>query len=120
MLQILRQILRRFVAVVVSSAFWKSLDDHPGTGSDSSSRQTDDAHPRVGIDNSRLGADEPGTGLSKFDRPLGVDLHEPIEVDELIEVDDADLNAFEGECAQGWGIGTHQSFRKRQFEEQSN
>ena len=73
-------------------------DDHPGTGSDSSSRKIDDAHPRVGIDNSRLRTDEPGTGLSKFDRPLGVDSHEPIEVDDIIEVDFADLNAFEGEC----------------------
>ena len=36
-------------------------DGHPGTGTDSSSRKIDDAHRRVGIDNSRLRADEPGT-----------------------------------------------------------
>ena len=52
----------------------------------------DDAHPRVGIDKSRLRTDEPGKGLSKFDRLLGVDSHEPIEVDY------ADLSAFEREC----------------------
>ena len=67
-------------------------------GSDSSLRKIDDAHPRVGIDNSRLRADEPEKGLSKFDRPLGVDSHEPIEVDDIIAVDFADLNAFEWEC----------------------
>ena len=53
-------------------------DDLPGTGTDSSSRKIDDAHPQAGIDNSKLRTDEPGTGLSKFDRP--------------------DLNTFEGEC----------------------
>ena len=66
-------------------------DDLPGTGSDSSSQKIDDAHPQAGIDNSRLRTDEPGTGLSKFDRPQGVDSHEPIEVDFT------DLNTFQGE-----------------------
>ena len=67
-------------------------DDHPEMGSDSSSRKIDDVHPQVGINNSRLRTDESEKGLSKFDRPLGVDSHEPIEIDF------ADLNAFEGEC----------------------
>ena len=67
-------------------------DDLPGTGSDSSLRKIDDVHPRADIDNSKLRTDEPGTGLSKFDRPLGVDSHEPIEVDF------ADMSTFEGEC----------------------
>ena len=67
-------------------------DDLPGTGSDSSSRKIDDALSQAGIDNSRLRTDEPATGLSKFDRPLGVDSHEPIEVDF------ADMSTFEGEC----------------------
>ena len=48
-------------------------DDLPGTGSDSSLQKLDDAHPQAGIDNSKLRTDEPGMGLSKFDRPLGVD-----------------------------------------------
>ena len=74
-------------------------DDHPKQGSDSSSRKIDDAHPRVGIDNSKLRTDEPGKGLSKFDRPLGVDSHEPIQVDDAIEVDFDDLCAFEEECS---------------------
>ena len=46
----------------------------------------------MGIDNSRLSTDEPDKGLTKFDRPLRVDSHEPIEVDY------ADLNALAGEC----------------------
>ena len=73
-------------------------DDHPEKGSDSSSRKIDDAHPGRGIDNSRLRTDEPGKGLSKFDRPLGADSDTPIEVDDAIEVDFADLTTFEGEC----------------------
>ena len=49
--------------------------------------------------NLRLRADEPGKGLSKFDRPLGADSDTPIEVDDdAIEVDLADLATFEGEC----------------------
>ena len=67
-------------------------DDLPQVGSDSSSRKIDDVHPRVDSDNSKLRTDEPGKGLSKFDRPLRVDSDEPIEVDF------ADMSAFEGEC----------------------
>ena len=57
-------------------------DDHPGKGSESSLQKIDDAHPGRGIDNSRLRTDEPGKGLSKFDRPLGADSDTPIEVDD--------------------------------------
>ena len=71
-------------------------DDHPRKGSDSSSRKIDDAHPEKGIDNSKLRTDEPGKGLSKFDRPLGADSDTPIEADDAIEVDFADLTTFEG------------------------
>ena len=77
-------------------------DDHPGSGSDSSLRKIDDANPGRGIDNSRLGTDEPGKGLpgralSKFDRPLAADSDTPIEVDDdAIEIDHADLATFGG------------------------
>ena len=51
------------------------------------------------IDNSKLRTDEPGKGLSKFDRPLGADSEAPIELeDDAIEVDFADMSTFEGEC----------------------
>ena len=55
-------------------------DDHPEKGSDSSSRKNDDAHPEKGIDKSRLRTDEPGKGLSKFDRPLGADSDTPLRL----------------------------------------
>ena len=68
-------------------------DDHPGRGSDS------DAQPGSGIDNSRLRTDEPGRGLSKFDRPLRADSDTPFEIDDdAIEIDHADLVTSEGEC----------------------
>ena len=64
-------------------------DDHPRVGIENSQPKIDDEHPRVGIDNSRLRAHEPGSGLSKLDRPLGADSDTPIEVDQV--------NTFEGE-----------------------
>ena len=41
-----------------------------------------DAQPGSGIDNSRLRTDEPGRGLSKFDRPLRADSDTPFEIDD--------------------------------------
>ena len=67
-------------------------EPHDASLDGSSSQKIDDALPEWDIGNSRLRTDEPIKGLSRFDQPLRVDSHEPLEVDHV------DLNAFEGEC----------------------